>query len=167
MHQIAYLVVVSSSFTKVGNNNQKHVLHIMYIFITLFFSLTNTSTVIVFIIYQITVEVFFVVVAMNIDIFKLFLPWNLIKIHLKMYQIALFSKFSGVACPRTLYHSFRRSMHRAKHKAKNNDKKSWPPPTQILYTLCIGATFPSSAGGNFSYWGRPLFKNTGEYDKWK
>ena len=25
----------------------------------------------------------------------------------------------------------------------------------------IGATFPSSAGGELSYWGRPLFKNTG------
>ena len=57
------LVVVSSIFVNVGNNNQKQVLHIF--FITLYYSIYSIPSY--------STAAFFLVVAMNIDISKQFL----------------------------------------------------------------------------------------------
>ena len=81
-------IVYSSGFINMGNKNK----NIFYINLSLkpycFLPQTYTS-IIMFIIYQITVASFCVV------IFKQLLSLNLIKIHFKMYQNALF--FSKVS----------------------------------------------------------------------
>ena len=76
-----------------GNSN-KNVFYI-YCLSSLHCLLLKNTSAIVFIIYQVTVADFFLVVAMNIDILK----QNLAKIHFKMRQIAPVVHFFQVSIP--------------------------------------------------------------------
>ena len=75
-----------SSFINIGNYNLKNS-HILFVLIILFFSSKNTSSI-VFIIYQVRVAVFFVVIAMNIYIFKQFLPLSVALTHFVNFSVS-------------------------------------------------------------------------------
>ena len=72
---------------------------------------------------------FFVVVVMNIsiDIFKLFLPWNIIKIHFEMHNFLNF--FPNVHPP--INHDFRRSMHKIHFKMHRIAPYYFMPPYHL------------------------------------
>ena len=104
----------------------------------------------------------FFVVAMNTDIFKLYLPWNLIKIHFKMHQIAIF--FQNVpgeqASPPT------NTLHLPRNSQRFSKLLLWTPifwnyfylEIWLKYTLKC-TTFSTFSGGACPHSSYPLNKS--------